>query len=539
MGKIAEKTQLEDYSFYLHYHWTSIKNRDSYIGTVNLLQETKNDILNRQLSLAKNSLKAQYASSGLFTNEELAYLDAKFGGMEIYDVADASQEQKNNFIATQKDLFQSTSVTQNNLLGAFMQIRHMVQEADEYQKGLEKLGSVLRRDFPDLVKEIEEYIILNWGTAQNSIMNSQVLSEMANALFAGKAIKPRVIEGKFSQLNNFKSDVQKFLIALTAATSEAVDASTKEQLEAHIKKTSNSSFNNIQGAFGEIDPKEFADDAAAKLMSPLLQKVLSTGAKITQAGTNRVGFTVKMDNAGWQQFQLAANNASNSSSLNKASYNGEYLTFDVKEQKADREITVNGTISIGGIQSKTYNNRKKVKITDEVKFDEMKIEDGGTAYTLLLKYFNMSNRDIDRILQVGVAHTTSDDASFLDEAWEGLKKQLQYGALVQSLIGYGNQTKNVIMQINRNFIPMEDFILYIINQIKADNLSVRLKGASNFPSRAAMVALNSWRGDKSNKQEAIARSKEVYPKALAKLQETKLTILLNSYTISDLAGVMF
>lgn len=539
MGKIAEKTQLEDYSFYLHYHWTSIKNRDSYIGTINLLQETKNTILNRQLSLAKNSLKAQYASSGLFTNEELAYLDAKFDGMEIYDVADASQEQKNNFIATQKDLFQSTSVTQNNLLGAFMQIRHMVQEADEYQKGLEKLGSVLRRDFPDLVKEIEEYIILNWGTAQNNIMNSQVLSEMANALFAGKAIKPRVIEGNFSQLNNFKSDVQKFLIALTAATSKAVDASTKEQLEAHIKKTSNSSFNNIQGAFGEIDPKEFADDAAAKLMSPLLQKVLSTGAKITQAGTNRIGFTVKMDNAGWQQFQLAANNASNSSSLNKASYNGEYLTFDVKEQKADREITVNGTISIGGIQSKTYNNRKKVKITDEVKFDEMKIEDGGTAYTLLLKYFNMNNRDIDRILQVGVAHTTSDDAGFLDEAWEGLKKQLQYGALVQSLIGYGNQTKNVIMQINRNFIPMEDFILYIINQIKADNLSVRLKGASNFPSRAAMVALNAWRGEKSNKQEAIARSKEVYPKALAKLQEAKLTILLNSYIISDLAGVMF
>ena len=147
---------------------------------------------------------------------------------------------------------------------------------------------------------------------------------------------------------------------------------------------------------------------------------------------------------------------------------------------------------------------------------------------------------VQRLLQIAVADPEGNET--LDSYWEGLRRQVEYGMISDALIGYGGQTKNVIMQINNTFIPMEDFFSYIVNGLSSTGEGQINIHASGFPERSVFTSLNKWNTTKTvapNTYSGIIRSNKLYPQALGALYDAKITIKLRQFMISDLASVMF
>ena len=184
-----------------------------------------------------------------------------------------------------------------------------------------------------------------------------------------------------------------------------------------------------------------------------------------------------------------------------------------------------------------------VNIKDEVgtvAVQELKLQDGTPLIVVLARHLGFQGQTVQRLLQIAVADPEGNNT--LDAYWEGLRRQVEYGMISDALIGYGGQTKNIVMQINNTFIPMEDFFSYIVNGLSLTGDGQINIHASGFPDRSVFTSLNKWNTTTTaapNTYSGIIRSNKLYPQALGVLYDTKITIKLRQFMISDLAGVVF
>lgn len=520
-------------SNYLHYYWKNAEESDNYRYVIRRMNETKQTILTRQYNKGIQSIRKQYASSGVFSDEDLTMLDIKYSDFRAVDISEAMSTKT---IDLNQSVNGASSADTSQVLEAWFKLRQSLKDGADFQENLYNLAKTLRTGSPGLVKQIEGYIIANYQSVQSVIPKSETLTKMVKALLAKPNGTLRPVNPQDAQLASFKTDTRRFILLIYALGAD-IDTTTKENIESGIRRWALYHANNIQGDLGEVARLTIGvmNDEMAWTMLEKLNQVLET----TLTGGKTWSVKKHFDPLMTSMLQEAQSNSSQrSSGTMKFDENG--ISFAQTQQKSDKTIVTNMGVTIGGTQAKTTSD---IKINDEigtVAVKELKLQDGTPLIVILARHLGFQGQTIQRLLQIAVADPEGNET--LDSYWEGLRRQVEYGMISDALIGYGGQTKNVIMQINNTFIPMEDFFSYIVNGLSLTGEGQINIHASGFPERSVFTSLNKWNTTKTvapNTYSGIIRSNKLYPQALGALYDAKITIKLRQFMISDLASVMF
>ena len=519
-------------SNYLHYYWKNAEESDNYRYVIRRLNETKQTILTRQYSKGIKAISRQYTSSGLFSAEDLAMLDAKYSNFNVVDLAEAMSSTS---VDVNKGVRGAVSADASFVLEAWFQLRESLKEGADFQENLQKIVMALRTTSPGLVKEIESYIIANYQSVQSEIPQSETLTKMVKSLLAKPNGTLRPVDPQNTHLSNLKKVTLRFMLLVYALGSD-IDTSTKESIENGIRRLGIGQLTNIQGDLGELARLTIGamNDEMAGTMLSQLNQMLET----TLTGGQTWSAECHFDPLLTSMLRTSQKNSASSKKTMRFDENG--VSFSQTQQKSDKTIITNMGITIGGIQVKTTSD---LTIKDEVgtvAMQELKLQDKTPLITVLARHLGFQGQTIKRLLQIAVADPEGNGT--LDAYWEGLQRQVEYGIISDALIGYGGQTKNVVMQINNTFIPMEDFFSYIVNGLSLTGEEQINIHASGFPSRSVFTSLNKWDTSKTaapNTYSGIIRSNKLYPQALGALYDAKITIKLRQFIISDLVSVMF
>lgn len=520
-------------SNYLHYYWKNAEESDNYRYVIRRLNETKQTILTRQYRKGIKAISKQYASSGLFSAEDLAMLDTKYSDFRTVDIPEAMSAGTINLNQSVKG---ASSADTSQVLEAWFELRKSLKDGADFQENLQNLVTTLRTGSPGLVKQIESYIIANYQSVQSVIPQSETLTKMVKSLLAKPNGTLRPVNPQDAQLASFKKDTRRFMLLIYALGAD-IDTSTKESIENGIRRWALHHANNIQGDLGEVARLTIGvmNDKMAGTMLGQLNQVLETTLTGGQTWSVKKHFDPLMT-AMLKESQ--ANSSRPSSGTMSFDENG--VSFAQTQQKSDKTIVTKMGVTIGGTQVKTTSD---INIKDEVgtvAVQELKLQDGTPLIVVLARHLGFQGQTVQRLLQIAVADPEGNNT--LDAYWEGLRRQVEYGMISDALIGYGGQTKNIVMQINNTFIPMEDFFSYIVNGLSLTGDGQINIHASGFPDRSVFTSLNKWNTTTTaapNTYSGIIRSNKLYPQALGVLYDTKITIKLRQFMISGLAGVMF
>lgn len=509
-------------SNYLHYYWKNAQESDSYNYVVRRMSETKQTILSRQFTKGKTALLRQYGASGAFSQEDLAVLDARLTDFRIRDIGDEMNAASDNQING------VDSADTSQMLDAWFKLRETLKDGDDFERRLNDLSKELRNNTSGLVRQIENYIIANYQTVQTQVPQSEALTAMVKALLAKPNGTLRKVNPADAQLASFTKGTQRFILLLYALGSD-IDTSSKEAIENSIRRMSNSLANTIQGDLGETARltigtmnNALAGTAFSRLNQQLQTRL--TGGKMWSA-------KMKVDPAMADMLQQAQNNMGTS----QMQFKGNMIIFSATQQKSDKEIVTDMNVTIGGIQTKTSG---KFNINDEVgsinSSEMLKLQDNTSLMIALARHLGFQGKTIQRLMQIAVADPQGN--STLDAYWEGLRRQVTYGMLSDALIGYGDQTKNLVIQFNNTFVLMEDFFTSLLQYI--NDTDVNKVHAKGFPSRDVFTSMNEWNTSKTaspNRYAGILRSKSLYPQVLNALYNAKITIRLNTFFMSGLS----
>ena len=528
---MAEKQGTFSLLNYYYYTWEDASKNDNYSYVIKRMSQTKETILKRQKIIGKQRIKQQFANSGVFSKESLAALDTLIFGFDLQDILDIQ-----NFSNKMSQINIPTDFSTENLLGGVIDLRSVAQDTDEYLTKLNNLVSDLKKN-KGLMDEITGYVLTNFQDAKKYGINSKVLQQVINSVLTktknGQGIIPPT-NNPYSSFSNINSAAQSFLIKLWALGNNKIDASSRERIIASIKRNSVGVWNNIQGALGEASSRIIRQDVL-NMTEEMYEELDEVLLQTQLTGTHQVSHTIKVDREYETMLKTAIDRGvARSNSIN---FQGNHVvTFVEIQQKSDKSIVTRLGVTLGGVSVKTGQTRitnGTLKLVEGIK-----LQDSTPLMTLLGRELGLKGKTIRRLVQI--AGATGYD-SYLDNIWEGLERQVTYGMLVNSLIGYGNQVKNVVMQINNNLIPMSVFLDFVVDGLTTKNTN-DISGihASGFPARDKFVELNvsHYKGIKNrpNRYLGKVRSGEVYPKELALLYQSKIVIKLRQLDLTALSS---
>lgn len=507
-------------SNYLSYYWEDATERDSYSYVIRRLSQSKQSILNQQAKRAKKSIFKQYEKTGLFTNQDLAMLDLALSQSNLVDMSQVSEGFRPEVL--------TTSTSTEGLLSAVLQYRQALRDGADYQIALQDLVNAFNAT-SGLVTEVETYILTNFSTAKT--VNSEAVQQMVKVLLSsprGTLRKiPQNVSGTFSEVSR---NTQSLLLKLYALGSNMIDTSSREAIEASIKSLSLGRWNDIQGSLGEAS-RRLVDSQSIELG---LTSIVNTNQILQTRISGRKNVTVRMRTDPLLRQMLEKTQQENEKMRDSFTFSeGGIVSYADVQQKSDKEIVTNTGVVVGGINTKT----SRIQIKDNIpKIPELKLQDSTPLLTFLGRELGLQGKTIQKIMQIGVAHGNDD---YLDTLWDvNLRNLVTYGALSNILLGYGGQATSVIMQINNDFVPMADFIDFVVDGLTEGQISsISSMYTKNFPERANFVGINDWLSPKrKNYDSAIRRSVGVYAETLMMLSQAKITIRLNQINLMALSN---
>lgn len=531
---------------YYHYRWSSAAEEPAVQSALNLLNNTKDNILSNYISQYSSALQSFQQQIGLnLTDEQNSILD--FAADETLTPQDLenvlSQAMSSNPVSGQ-DLGGGAQ-----LAAAVAQLNQETHNTDKKLTDFSNLMDAFSKA-TDLYQQVEDAIFGIGGKLPKTARGKAIVvgRVVRNILAApnGTQWQQRLKGGSIQGLSN---RLNQWLVLLYALTNNQIPRGNKRAVKEMILMIMRQNFSGFIHALGAVSTMTASTVATTQFLETMnsQMKQIQSQLKGKYSGGKTISYSVEIDNDKYSAAVLnnlkgklkALNNSQSVVNGNKIT-----LTFPKTNIKANQQIWSDSLkASVNNVTAKTttsvYTNSQGIQ-----KIGSITLQSNTTLLSLLYKELGFSSQTIVGLLQIGLAN--NDGSSEADAAWQNLRQYIRNALIIPALTGLGREkslsegTLTTMIKINDYLIPMPRFINYLQAMLmrQAGVLGEKYSGyisLEGFPTRERFTSINAWQPPAANNWVgAMRRSKKSESEGMGLLQSVKISMRLRNLNLSML-----